>query len=116
MSNHLKILKFDKFFEEYESPIEDFISLEVGDKLIAKNDVYIRRSRGSELNYLTPSILDVYGDRLFVKKGRTKKISKIDYNGIHLSGFSSGLTIHNLYKFFTIKNGEFLSDTHKYNL
>lgn len=107
------ITKFN-IFENYVSTYADFKFLEAGDILIAKSDVYIRHFTGS-MKWMTP-IIGYYGDKLFIKKGRTKKVSKIDHNGIHLSGFSPGISVEFLHEFFIIKDIELKKSMNKYNL
>ena len=109
-------MKHLKLYEEYEDSIEDFENLKEGDILIAKDDIYVKYPKGAEINYKSP-IICFYGDKLFMKKGRTKKVKIYKYGtGFYLSGFPGLISTEKLKKYFTIKNGELLNIANKFNL
>lgn len=108
------ITKF-KIFEEYETTLQDFDNLIVGDILIAKNDIYINYPNNIQKNYRGTE-LSFFGDKLFIEKGKKKKISKIIKGNIFLSGFRFPVDKMTLHILFDIKNSELKKDINKYNL
>lgn len=104
-----------KIFESYKDTEEDFLNIEVGDILIAKHDIFIDYPNNIQKNYRGTE-LAFFGDKLFLVKGKNKKVSKISYDGIHLSGFRFPVDIKTLHKLFDIKNVELKRDAKKYNL
>jgi hypothetical protein len=114
-------MKYLKLYEDYEDSIEDFENLKKGDILISKYDIYIKYPKGFQVNYMSP-ILSLFGDKLFVTKGRTKKVKIVDNSGrnssgpIYLSGYNCPISIEKIQKYFTIKNGEILKSTNKFNI
>jgi len=108
-------MKHLKIYEDYQDSIEDFVNLKEGDILIAKYDIYIRLPKGVEVNYNSPK-LSLFGDKLFVKKGKNKKITKNTMGGIYLTGFNHLVPDEKLQRYFTIKNGELLKNMRKFNL
>lgn len=110
-------MKHLKIYEEYQDSIDDFKYLNDGDILIAKYDIYINLPKGVEVNYMAPK-LSLYGDKLFIKKGGYKKVKKFkySYSGIYLSGFKYEIHEEKLQRYFTIKNGDILKNTRKFNL
>lgn len=104
-----------KIFEEYESTLDDFNNIEVGDILIAKHDIFIDYPNNIQKNYRGTE-LAFFGDKIFMYKGKKKKVSKISQEGIYLSGFRHPVKNQTLHKLFDIKDGELKRDIKKYNL
>jgi hypothetical protein len=102
-----------KIFEE--STLDDFNYLQVGDILIAKDDIFISYPNYIERNFRSKKI-SFFGDKLFLLKGKKKKISKIIKGNIFLSGLNFPVDINTLDKLFTIKDVELKKDMKKYNL
>ena len=86
--------------EHYIATEDDFNFVEPGDVLIAKHNIYIRKT------YMCPRELSLSGDKLFVKKGskKTVKKDKYGYDRFKLTGFNGRLSNEVLSKLFTIKD------------
>ena len=108
------IKKYEEYSEYNELTIDDYKFLQAGDILIAKEDVYTDKPVGSDKHWRSTR-LSFFGDKIFVRKGRTKKIKSVGYN-FKLSGFSPGVDIETIMKLFTIKDVELMRSMRKYNL
>jgi len=106
--------------DEYDDDgftLSDYWSLEAGDILIARKDIYTRKPIGSESNWTSTRLVRSWdGDKLFVPEGGKKKIRKVKYVQFYLSGFSPGVDVETLMTFFTIKDGQLKKDIRKYNM